>query len=376
MTRLLFIDDDPKAQDTLKMVLADTYQVTSAFTGEQGIEIVRNENPDVVLLDINLPDIDGLEVLKRIMAIPAPPAIVMLTVYSDVKLIVSAIKLGAFDYIVKPFKLPELHGTLRQAVLSRQISGVRPPSPSAYPELDEIIGESAATKRVKELILRYGASGSPVLVLGESGTGKELVAKAIHRVSSRDGSFVPVNCGAIPDNLVESELFGTERGAFTDAKNRQGAFELAESGSLFLDEIGEMPNAAQVKLLRVLEEKSITRLGGTETIPLNVRVMAATHKNLKEEIKTKSFREDLYYRLGVLVIEIPPLRERKEDIPLLSVSLLKETDNHSKSLTSEAMQLLVDYDWPGNIRELKNVIERACLLSDDDRIRPKDIILQ
>jgi len=376
MSRLLFIDDDPQAQDTLKMVLADSYQVTSAFTGEEGIEIVRDENPDVVLLDINLPDIDGLEVLEQIMAIPAPPPVVMLTQYSDVKLIVAAIKLGAFDYIVKPFKLPELQGTLRQAILSRQISGVRPPSPSVYPELDDMVGESAATKRVKELILRYGASGSPVLVLGESGTGKELAARALHRVSSRTGSFVPVNCGAIPDNLVESELFGTERGAFTDARTRQGAFELAEGGSLFLDEIGEMPNSAQVKLLRVLEEKSLTRLGGTETIPLNVRVIAATHRNLKEEIKSRSFREDLYYRLGVLPIEIPPLRERKDDIPLLSVSLLNETQDRGKSLTSEAMERLMDYEWPGNIRELKNVIERACLLSDEDQIKPRHIVLE
>ena len=376
MTRLLFIDDDPKAQDTLKMVLADDYQVISAFTGEQGIEIVREENPDVVLLDINLPDLDGLEVLEQIMAIPAPPPVVMLTVYPDVNLIVAAIKLGAFDYIVKPFNLKKLHGTLRQAILTRQISGVRPPSTSVYPELDDIVGESAATKRVKELILRYGASGSPVLVLGESGTGKELAARALHRVSSRTGSFVPVNCGAIPDNLVESELFGTEKGAFTDARNRQGAFELAEGGSLFLDEIGEMPNAAQVKLLRVLEEKSITRLGGTETIPLNVRVIAATHRNLKEEIKSRSFREDLYYRLGVLLIEMPPLRERKEDIPLLLVSLLNETEDDRKSLTNEAMERLMDYEWPGNVRELKNVIERARLLSDDEQIKPRDIVLE
>jgi two-component system response regulator AtoC len=376
MTRLLFIDDDPKAQQTLSMVLSDTYDVISCFTGEQGIEFVREEDPDLVLLDINLPDVDGLEVLKRITAIPAPPPVVMLTIYSDIKLIVAAIKQGAFDYIVKPFNLKELQGTLRQALLARQVSGMRPRIAASCPELDEIVGESAATRRFKELILRYGASGSPVLLLGESGTGKELAARAIHRVSSRNGSFLPVNCGAIPDNLVESELFGTEKGAYTDARKRPGAFELAEGGSIFLDEIGEMPYAAQAKLLRVLEEKAITRLGGTETIPLNVRVIAATHRNLRDEIKSKSFREDLYYRLGVLFIELPPLRERKEDIPVISTFLLEQTEGGRKRLTAEALKRLLNHDWPGNIRELRNVIERATLLSDDESIQPKDIVIE
>jgi transcriptional regulator with PAS, ATPase and Fis domain len=225
--------------------------------------------------------------------------------------------------------------------------------------------------RIKDLILRYSPSGAPILIQGESGTGKELVARAVHEVSGRSGPLVPINCGAIPETLLESELFGSVRGAYTDAVNREGAFEQANHGSLFLDEIGEMPLSAQVKLLRVLEEKQVRRLGGRDAIALNVRILAATQRDLKNEMKSNRFREDLYYRLGVLRIGVPPLRERLPDLGMLSVHFLHKK---RKKLAEEALAKLMAHDWPGNVRELRNVMERAALISEGKRIQPKDIL--
>ena len=368
MIRLLFIDDDPQAQKTLKMVL-DGYHVISSYTGKQGLKLIREEDPDVVLLDINLPDEDGIKVLEKIADIPGPPPVIMLTAYSEIQLVVRAVKAGAYDYIVKPYEIKHLEGTIRQA-LQNQI----PRSPGILRPghcLDRITGESAAIGRVKELILRFGPSGAPILITGESGTGKELAARAIHEISNRSGAFVPLNCGAIPETLVESELFGSVRGAYTDAVTREGAFELANDGSLFLDEIGEISSHIQAKFLRVLEEKEICRLGSLDTVPLNVRVIAATNRNLKEEIRSDSFREDLYYRLGVLRIETPPLRERLDDLGILAALFLQEK---KKKISSEALEKLSGHHWPGNVRELRNVMERAVLISDRELIQPCDVI--
>ena len=228
---------------------------------------------------------------------------------------------------------------------------------------------------MKELILRYSPSGLPVLILGESGTGKELVARAIHQASSRSGAFFPINCGAIPETLIESELFGAERGAYTGAVSRRGAFEQADAGSLFLDEIGDMPLGAQVKLLRVLEEKEVTRLGSSRATAMNVRVIAATNRHLKDCIAEKLFREDLFYRLSVLIVEVPSLKERKEDLPILAAHFLQNTQSQPHVLASDSADLLMSHDWPGNIRELRNVIERAALLADGEKIQPKHIVL-
>jgi len=366
MVRLLFIDDDPKAQKILDMALPD-YHVISAYTAEEGFRAVTDEDPDVVLLDIDLPDQDGIELLARLQAVPAPPPVIMVTGFSDTRLVVRAIKAGAYDYLVKPYETEHLTGTIRQALQSHIPALQSAPGRGA----DRLVGESVPIRRVKSLIHRFGPSGAPILVHGESGTGKELVARAIHEVSGRPGPFVPINCGAIPETLFESELFGSVRGAYTDALTREGAFELANRGSLFLDEIGEMPFPAQVKLLRVLEEKRVRRLGSAETVRLNVRVIAATQRDLKRQIRRNAFREDLFYRLGVLHIEIPPLRERRDDIGLLSSCFLQES---GKRLGGGALEKLTAHGWPGNVRELRNVMERAALLADDRLIAAPGIV--
>ena len=367
MARLLFIDDDPQAHKTLRMVL-DEHSLLSAYTAEQGFGLVTEEDPDAVLLDIDLPDQDGIQLLSRIQDIPSPPPVIMLTAYSDIPLIVQSIKAGAYDYVPKPYTMEILKGTIRQALQSHIPSF---PSKSGK-GVDRLIGESPPMCHVKDLILRFAPSGAPVLIQGESGTGKELVAKAIHEISGRSGPLIPVNCGAIPDTLVESELFGSVRGAYTDAMDREGAFEMANRGSLFLDEIGDMPLSAQVKLLRVLEEKQVRRLGSRDAVPLNVRVLAATQRNLRKEMMGNRFREDLYYRLGVLRIGVPPLRERLSDLGMLSAHLLQ---GKRKKLVNESLEKLMAHTWPGNVRELKNVIERAVLISEGKRILPKDIVL-
>jgi len=385
MIRLLFIDDDPQAQRTLKLVLDGECEVSSAFTGRQGIQRVREQDPDVVLLDIALPDLNGLEVLKRIVALPAAPPVVMLTMRSDVELIVSAVKLGAYHYVVKPYNVKTLTAIIRQAALS----GVRIRTVDAdrgeqqIPELSRLVGESPAIRRVRDLVLRFGRAGSPVLLLGESGTGKELAARAIHAISERDGQLVPLNCAALPETLAESELFGTTRGAYTDAVDRSGAFERADSGSLFLDEIGEMAPGSQAKLLRALEDGEVSRLGASRPSAVDVRVIAASRRNLRDDPR---FREDLYYRLEVLKIPMPPLRERREDIPLLAVSFLEERRRKDQSsrgrrtrractFSDGALSRLVEHCWPGNVRQLRNVVERAAVMADGERIEARDILI-
>jgi len=373
MVKVLFIDDDPLAHETLANVLPAPYTLISAYTARQGIDAVSREGPDVVLLDIGLPDMDGIDALKQIAARPTPPPILMLTAFSDVRLVKEAILAGACDYIAKPYDHKELLGALRTAVSG---ADARRSAASAVGQalLDGLIGESAAMRGVKELILRYGPSDSPVLIHGESGTGKELVARAIHEVSRRRGSpCVALNCGAMPETLLESELFGSEKGAFTDAVSRPGSFEQANGGTLFLDEIGEMPGSAQTRLLRVVEQRELTRVGGTRAMPLDVRVVSATNRELKADVASGKFRADLFYRLGVLPIRVPPLRERAEDIAVLAAHFLALLGRPGTRLDADAREKLRAHRWPGNIRELRNVMERASLASEGGTIRAGDI---
>jgi len=373
MVKVLFVDDDVRAHKTLEMVLPDPYVLISCYTATQGIETAARESPDVVLLDITLPDRDGIAALREIVARPSAPPVVMLTALSDPRLVKEAILGGACDYIVKPYDLRELLGTLRTAVAG---ADARRLARSRGLPLDGLIGESACILEVKELILRYAPSDSPVLVLGESGTGKELAARLVHEASRRNGKpFVALNCGALPDSLVETELFGSEKGAYTDAVSRAGSFEQAQGGTLFLDEVGEMTPAAQVRLLRVIEQKELTRVGGTRPIQIDVRVVSATNRDLKAETGRGGFRADLYYRLGVLPVRMPALRERPEDIPLLALHFLARNGSGGRELTDGARQKLNSHPWPGNIRELRNVMERAALAAVDGPVEARHVIL-
>jgi DNA-binding NtrC family response regulator len=381
MIRILFIDDDPQAQKTLSMVLRERYTVVSALSAAEGLEVLEKADPDVVLLDINLPDRSGLDVLDEILARPAAPPVIMLTAYGEVKFVKRAIQAGAYDYILKPYVLEQLEGTIRRAVENIALhrayvlsAAGRAGETGGDPQvLGRLVGESRALKEMKALIGRFAAGDSPVLIQGESGTGKELVAEAIHRLSPRrEGPFEAINCGAIPESLVEAELFGSEKGAYTDATSRAGCFERSDRGTIFLDEIGELPAKAQATLLRALEFKQIRRVGGTRSIPVNIRVLSATNRNLKKEVLAGRFREDLFYRINVLFLQVPPLRSRDGDIALLCAYFLHQKQSALR-IHSRAAEKLLAHSWPGNVRELRNVIERAVVLSEGDEIQARDI---
>jgi DNA-binding NtrC family response regulator len=370
MVKVLFIDDEPAAHKTLELILPDPYVLISAYSARHGMEVVGRDGPDVVLLDINLPDRDGIALLREIQSRHCPPPVIMLTALSEPRLVKEALIAGACDYIVKPIDAGELLGTLRTAVTGADTRRAAS-SENADALMRGLIGESPGMRELKELIRRYAPSDSPVLVLGESGTGKERAARLIHDASRRrDGPCVAVNCGAIPDTLLESELFGSEKGAFTDAVSRPGSFERADGGTLFLDEVGEMSPAAQASLLRVIEQKELTRVGGTHSIPLDVRVVSASNRELKLDMSAGRFRADLFYRLGVLPIRVPPLRDRAGDIPLLAVHFLGQLGTPSRTLSEGARERLLAHPWPGNIRELRSVMERAVLAADGGEIRP------
>jgi DNA-binding NtrC family response regulator len=373
MVKVLFIDDDPRAQQTLDLVLPDPYTLVSAYTAGQGIESATRDPPDVILLDINLPDMDGIATLRRIVSLPDAPPVVMLTALTEPRVVKEAILAGACDYIVKPYALAELLGTLRTAVAG---SDARRAARMAGTEgvMDGLIGESAGMREAKALILRYAPSDSPVLITGESGTGKEMAARLIHAASRRRPEpFVAVNCGALPETLLETELFGAEKGAFTDAVARPGSFERASGGTLFLDEIGEMPATAQTRLLRIIEEKELTRVGGTRAIPIDVRVVSATNRDLKAETTKGGFRTDLFYRLAVLPIHLPALREHPADIPLLAAHFMAQRKGPRLDLSPGAELSLRSHPWPGNIRELRNVLERAALAATGSVVQARDV---
>jgi len=338
-----------------------------------------------VLLDQRLPDADGTEVLKEIKRLSPEVPVIMLTAYGTVKSSVKAMKLGAFDYIEKPYDIEEVKLTIANALklrmLEEEINHLRLELKEKY-ALSGIIGKSKAMQDVFRLIKDIAPLDITVLITGETGTGKELVARAIHYNSSRaNGPFVAVNCAAIPENLLESELFGYEKGAFTGAvKRKKGKIELAERGTLFLDEIGDMPSELQAKLLRFLEDRTFERLGGEENIKANVRIVAATNQDLTLAIKERRFREDLYFRLNTVTIYLPPLRKRLEDIPLLAEHFVQQYNQNFKKdvkgISPEALSLLMQYDWPGNVRELKHVIERAVALCRGEMVTPKDLALE
>ena len=384
---ILIVDDDEVMCHTLSDVLKKmSYEVTSVQRGEDALHYVREGIFDLILLDIILPDMNGLDVLEKIGEIDSDPFVVMMTAYADVQSAVTAMKAGAYDYINKPFEIEELRLTIKKALETKELKGevLRLRSKHKDETRDgEICGVSPQMDVVRELISLVGKTPrTPVLVQGESGTGKELVANAIHDQSRRQQKpLIKINCSAIPESLLESELFGHEKGAFTDAKeSKQGLIELAQGGTVFLDEISEMKPSLQPKLLRFLETYTLRRVGGKRDIKVDVRVVASTNKDLAQLVEKGEFRKDLYYRIKVMVIELPPLSDRKEDIPILTeyfiTQLGKEMGKEIKGVNSQALDLLLAYSWPGNIRELKNVMERATILAKGDCIIPEDLPLE
>jgi len=381
---VLVVDDEVSVQEALQDILEDNgYHVELASNGKEGLQKIVEIRPDVILLDLRMPDMDGIEVLEVINDKGISLPVILITAYGNTTNTIKAMKLGAFDYITKPLKLDKLLAAVEKAVDAGEISPVAEPGPPGYDEGDSshMIGMSPVMQDVYKTIGRVADSTATVLIRGESGTGKELVARAIHFNSNRkDQSFIKINCASIPENLLESELFGYEKGAFTGATARKpGKFELAHKGTLFLDEIGEMAPSIQAKLLRVLQEMEFERVGGTEPIKVDVRIIAATNKNLEESIEQGEFREDLFYRLNVVEIEVPPLRERKEDIPQLVDHICRQySKKYAKPVTGlspEALEVLKRYDWPGNIRELKNVCERAILMAGGPVLTVDDLPL-
>ncbi len=370
---ILIIDDEDVLQDVLSTLLSRAgYRTLSARSGEEGLQILQREDIDLVLLDLMLPSMSGQEVLRQIRRQDPDQIVVVVTAFSSVESAIAAMRDGAYDYIPKPFKNDEVLITvdkgLEQRRLAHENRALREQLQQRY-AFDNIIGKSKPMLEVFELIRLAAPSKSNILILGESGTGKELVAKAIHHHSLRAaGPFVTVNSGSMPADLLESNLFGHVRGAFTGAvAAKKGLFELANGGSIFFDEIGNIPLDTQAKLLRVIQEKEFMRLGGVETLTADVRIIAATNADLERVVTHGAFREDLYYRLNVITIHLPPLRERPEDIPLLARHFLghyaEENRKEIAGISPEAMALLMDYQWPGNVRELENVVERAVVLS-------------
>ncbi|PLX94008.1 MAG: Fis family transcriptional regulator [Desulfuromonas sp.] len=384
MKRILIVDDEAFIRENLERVLTeDGYQPLSTGESDEAIRRVSEEKIDLVLLDLNLGSKSGLDVLRQLKENDPEVLVIIITGYGTVESAVEALKLGAYDYIKKPFKADAIRLIVRLALetqnLRREVRQLKRGG-KGLSGLADMVGASPKIQQVYHQIQEVAKhENATVLITGESGTGKELVARAIHTLSPRkDQPFVEINCGSLPFNLLETELFGHERGAFTDAKSRKtGLFEESNGGSIFLDEIGEMDLNLQVKLLRVLEDRRIRRLGGTRNIDIDVRVIAATNCNLKEAIDDKSFREDLYYRLNVFPIDVPPLRERREDIPALLELFLqrynREFHRHIVGFSSEALALLECYHWPGNIRELRNIVERICIMHQSEEIQPDDI---
>ena len=360
MIRLLLIDDDPRAHSTLDLVLPDEYELLSATTVETGRGLATADAVDVVLLDLAFPDGNGLDLLRYIAGLPLAPPVVILTGITDVTVALDAMRAGASDYLLKPYELRTLLAKLHNALVN---SAARRARERRAPP-DGLVGESPPLVQVRELMETFADSDAAVLVMGESGTGKELVSRGIHRLSHRAAApFVAINCGAIPDTLVESELFGSEPGAFTGAVARAGCFERADGGTLFLDEVAEMALETQVKLLRALENHEVTRVGGAHPATVNVRVVSATNRITEAHLADGGMRLDLWYRLAVLIIRVPPLRERRDDIPLLSYALLGGGADGGIVLSDPALSRLAGHSWPGNVRELHNVLERARLLA-------------
>lgn len=371
--KILVVDDEKNMREVLKIFLeGEGYDVSVADGGESAIEAIKKHIFSLVITDLKMPKVSGFDLLKVIKDISPETILIIITAFGSPESAVEAMKLGAFDYIQKPFKNNDIRLVVKNALdketLQKDVlllkKQLKPPS------LENIVGESSVMLDLFSLVSKTAASSANVLITGESGTGKELVAKALHNLSPRkERHFVAINCSAIPENLLESELFGYMKGAFTGAvSNKQGLFELADNGSLFLDEIGEMPFPLQAKLLRVIEGGTFRRVGGISDIQVDVRIISATNKNIKAVVNEKLFREDLYFRLNVLSIKVPSLRERRDDIPLLIEYFLKKHAGDRKRISNKAIEALKDYPWKGNVRELENIIERVILLTDNELI--------
>jgi two-component system, NtrC family, response regulator AtoC len=380
--RVLIVDDEPGVRESLRLILKDRAQLTLVGSGEAALEAVTMHVFDVVLLDILMPGLDGLDVLERIRAVSPVPQVIMLTATKTVKTAVRAMKLGAFDYVTKPFDIDELIVLVERAAqasaLLQEVTALRQEVGQRY-GFDNVVGRSPAMQAVLTTVGRVAPLRSTVLLTGESGTGKEVIAKAIHYNSPRASApLVAINCAAIPESLLESELFGHERGAFTDAHARKlGHFESAHRGTIFLDEIGEMNPGTQAKLLRVLEQGTFARVGGSQPVTVDVRVIAATNRDLDRSMQDGSFRPDLYFRLNVVAIHLPPLRERRDDLPLLIRHFLRRKSaalgTAEKQFEPEAFDCLLRYRWPGNVRELENIVERALALSQSSVLTVDDL---
>ncbi len=380
MARLLIIDDEASIRDVLVQLFEyDGHEVAAAADGREGLELHGSFRPDVTFLDVKMPRMDGLETLERIRADDPSAVVVMISGHGTIDTAVEATRKGAFDFLEKPLDSDRLLVTLRNALglrgLSDEVEALRQEVESRH----EIVGSSFPIRRVLERIERVAPTDARVLITGENGTGKELVARAVHRLSGRaDRPFVEVNCAAIPSELIESELFGHMKGSFTGAVgDRAGKFEQADGGTLFLDEVGDMSLAAQAKVLRALEEGTITRVGGSKAIAVDVRVVAATNKDLEKAIAEGDFREDLYYRLNVVPVEVPPLRERRDDIPMLIRHFVERTARNDrvrpKPFSDEAIRQLQGLPWPGNVRELRNTVERLLILASGDEVGADDV---
>jgi len=381
--RLLIVDGEASILDFLSLLFQrEGYEVDTAGNVEAARRALGSKTFDLILCDVMMPDGNGLDLLREIKSGESDPAVIMMTAYTSTKSAIEAMKLGAADYISKPFDVEELkivaQKALERAELADENVYLRRELAGKY-TFNNIIGKSTRMQAIFSLIERIARTSSTVLIHGESGTGKELIARAIHFASPRaPRRFLSINCGALPENLLESELFGHERGAFTGAvRDKKGLFQEADRGTVFLDEIGEMTPTMQVKLLRVLQEKVVRKVGGNEEEPVDVRIIAATNQDLETRLATGEFREDLFYRINVLPIHLPPLRQRREDIPLLVEFFLqkycKEMDLAAKQISVEAMQMLESYDWPGNVRELENLIERALALTHAETITTRDL---
>lgn len=369
---ILIVEDEKSVREVLSLSLSDSYNLFQASDGKKALEILSKRNIDLVLLDIRLPEVNGMDVLRQIMGMGESIPVIMLTAVRTVDSAVTAMKLGAYDYIIKPFDIKELMALIEKALEKRNLEQENTYLKNELEKtggFEKIVGKSEKMRDIFKLIKNVAKGDATVLITGESGTGKELVARAIHNQSKRAKKlFVPVNCAAIPENLLESELFGYEKGAFTGAfERRLGKFEIANGGTIFLDEISTMPMSMQAKLLRVLQERVVDRVGGASQVEIDVRVISATNSDLKHEVENRKFRSDLFYRLNVIPIVIPPLRERTEDIPLLVNHFLekynKEFAKKIKGFDADAMHVLSSYPWPGNVRELENLIERLVVLS-------------
>ena len=385
---ILVVEDNETMRRAMVQILKKVGRVAEAAGGIEALNQIKEDCPDLVITDYKMTGLNGLDLMKKIKSEHSDIEIMIITAFGSIELAVEAMKAGARDFITKPFSKEEILLKVNRAadIIQQRIRSNRLADENRYlrEEVDvrlnygDIIGQSAPMKKIFRTVRKMAASDASVLITGESGTGKELVARAIHNQSARSsGPFIRVNCGALAEGVLESELFGHEKGAFTGAlRCKKGRFELADHGTLFLDEIGDVPLTTQVKLLRVLQEKEFERVGGEETLSVDVRVLAATHRNLKEELKKGTFREDLFYRLFILPVEIPPLRERKDDIPVLTdyfiTRICDEMQKERFDITPEAMKILIGYNWPGNVRELENVLERAVVLSADRTLRESD----